>query len=237
MTLATSSLLCGSVVAGETPVVTENKKFEGSVSAGYHSQYLWRGMSLGDDLVDLAVDFEGACPLSSLDLSAGAWYGSVNNGPDDGESYDELDLFVEASKEFNFGSVSVGYIFYHFFGDADDAQELYVGWSKEFYGIETSLNYFWDIETDNQGYTEAAFAKSCDLFGFGLDAAVTAGYLLEEGALSYVTTQVSHDFTLSETAKITPYVAYTVELDDLERYVPSSEKNELTAGVSLSVSF
>lgn len=234
------SLLAGVATAGEVTPAAVTPAVDSSISTdlgvGYHNAYIFRGIDSGTDLVDIALNASGTCPLTGLDLSAGAWYGSVKEGFGIG-NYDELDLTVGASKDLGFATASVGYIFYHFFDDADDAQEVYFGLSREFYGIEAGVKYFWDVETDNQGYSEFSLAKSFDVAGFGLDVSSTLGYLVEEGALSHLTTKVSHDIKLSETATLTPYVACSVELDDLEQYIGSSEKNELFGGISLTVSF
>lgn len=244
-TLTTSllggALLAGSAFAGEVaaPIVTETPSsfFESSLAVGYHSQYIFRGVNSGDDLVDATLNTAWTCPFTGLDMSAGAWYGSVKNGFGAG-SYDELDLYGEVAKDLGFANASVGYVFYHFFDAADDAQEVYFGLSKEIYGFETGIKYFWDIETDNQGYLEGTVSKSFDIMGgFSLDTGVAVGYLVEEGALSHVTAKVSHDFKLGESATLTPYVAYSVELDDLEQYVGTDEENEFFAGAALTVIF
>lgn len=235
-------LLATSVVAGENTVIEETSStgdFSKSLAVGYHTKYIWRGVDLGDDLADASFNFSGKCPLTGLDLSAGAWYGRILDRPV-GNVQGELDLFAEVSKDLGFAKASVGYIFYHFFDDADDAQEVYFGLSKEIYGFDTSLKYFWDIETDNQGYAELAVAKSFNTpftsCGCKIDASVTAGYLVEEGALSHVTGKLSKTFKVYG-FDLTPYAAYTVELDDLEVFSGKAEKNEFFAGVGVSYSF
>lgn len=240
-TVIGSAMLTGLATAGtEAPVVAPvaETSISADLGVGYHNAYIFRGTDAGTDLVDATLNVSGTCPLTGLDLSAGAWYGSVKEGYGT-DGYNELDLYASASKDLGFATASVGYIFYHFFDEPgfSDAQEVFFGLSKEIYGVTTSLKYFWDIETDNQGYTELGFAKSFEVAGFGLDVSSTVGYLVEEGALSHLTTKVSHGFKLSENATLTPYVAYSVELDDLEQYIGTDEKNELFAGIGLSVTF
>ncbi|GAA5494920.1 hypothetical protein SAMN02745181_2793 [Rubritalea squalenifaciens DSM 18772] len=224
-------LLAGSVLAGEVAPITTpapESKFSSDIAVGYHSQYNWRGFDLGNDMVDATVNTAFTCPYTGLDISAGAWYASVKDG-----GFDELDLYTAASKDLGFATASVGYIFYHFFDSADDAQEVTFGLSKEFYGVETGVTYFWDVETDNGGYLEGSISKS-----FGpVSTGVAVGYSLEEDGFTHVTSKVSYDYALTDTATLSPYVAYAVELDELEGVYGTDEENEFFAGAVLTVTF
>ena len=105
-------------------------------------------------MVDLSLETSGS--YAGLDLTAGLWHARVFDQAA-GAPKNETDFYVEASKDLGFATASVGYIWYHFSDSGtgvDDAQEVYFGLSKEIAGISTSLTYFWDIETDNQGYLE-----------------------------------------------------------------------------------
>ena len=82
----------------------------------------------------------------------------------------ELDLYAEVSKDLGFLTAAVGYIKY--INDdstaltwclLDDAQEVYFSVAKSLYGVDFSLTYFWDIETDNDGYAELGASKSFEL--------------------------------------------------------------------------
>lgn len=238
-TLVTGVIITGAM-AGDTTADIPNTTgdFQVSLDAGYHTKYIFRGVDLGDDLVDASFTLGKTCPLTGLELEAGAWYGRILDRPVSNVQ-GELNLFASATKDLGFAKASVGYVFYHNFKDADDAQEVYLGLSKEVYGFNTSIKYFWDIETDNQGYTEFAISKSfnspmtcCGTF----DASLTAGYLVEEGAFSHLTAKVSKTFKFSD-VEVTPYLSYTVELDDLEVYSGKAEQNEFFAGVGVSYSF
>ena len=60
------------LVAGTASAEIENIEYE--IHGGYSSMYLFRGLDLGDDLVEFGVDVAGE--WNGLSLSAGAWYGS-----------------------------------------------------------------------------------------------------------------------------------------------------------------
>lgn len=239
LSLIVGSLLTCSAVAGEvTPQTTTAPSFESDVTVGYDSQYIFRGVNFGNDLVSAAVNTASTCERTGLDFSAGAWYGSTTNN--NGTGSNELDLTFGVSKDLGFADVTVGYVFYHFFNQADDAQEIYFGVSKDLCaGVSASLTYYWDIETDNNGYTELAASKSFEIAQKQLDLGVSLGYEAEEGKLSHITANLGHAVALSETATLTPYIAHTwdLEADDVFNAPGVSQENELFAGASLSVSF
>ena len=166
---------------------------------------------------------------------------------------DELDIYAEISKDFGFATVAVGYIYYYFpQGDLnrgangafqiDDAQEAYISVSKEFYGFEASLAYFWDIESDNDGYSQLSLSKGFELnSALTLNTGVDVGYLVEKGVLSHATAKIGLDYAVTDNATLSPYIAHTWSLrDGFAAGTTSSangQENELFGGVSLSVSF
>jgi len=275
---ATSALAAGSAFAG-SPVMTTSapmqtasacdSALEGNVHVGYASEYIFRGTELGDDLFEAGADL--SYKAAGLNFSGGFWYGSVSESrignagalgfdsvPD---HFDELDVYAEVSKDFGFATAYVGYIWYHYpdmnvvdDGDSfkliDDAQEVYFGLSRElFWGVNGSLTYYWDVETDNQGYTELALEKSFEFTPcISLDLGTKLGYLFEEGEFSHWTTSAQVNFKVKQNLTISPYVAVSVELDGLEDYgsfntpagafgAAPSEGDQFVAGVKASVSF
>jgi len=274
---ATSALAAGSAFAGSpvmTPAPTQtasacDSALEGNVHVGYASEYIFRGTELGDDLFEAGLDL--SYKAFDLNFSGGFWYGSVSDsrigngvfGPVNlPDHFDELDVYGEVSKDFGFATAYVGYIWYHYpdmeisapGGSVkliDDAQEIYFGLSRElFWGVNGSLTYYWDVETDNQGYTELGFEKSFEFTPcISLDLGTKFGYLIEEGDFSHWTTSAQLNFKVKENFTVSPYVACSVELDGLEDYgsfnVPGgalfglspNEGNNLVAGIKASVSF
>ena len=236
-TLASSLLLASSTIAGEvssniilpSPGAASIGGFETSLTAGYHSKYIWRGIDLGSDMVDASIETTGS--VAGLDLTAGVWHAHIfsPNGSDK-----ETDYYVDISKDLGFATASVGYIYYDLTG-AHDAQEVYFGLSKDIAGISTSLTYYWDIEVDNEGYLELGLSKT--LTPYELDASVTVGYFAERGAIAHVTSSLSKSFDLGYGITASPYISYSVELDDLEGYAGAPQQNEFFGGVSFSYSF
>jgi uncharacterized protein (TIGR02001 family) len=230
---------------------------EYEIHTGYTSEYLFRGLNLGQDLIEAGVDV--STEWNGLGLSAGAWYGSfqgptgiagapinVNNA-----NADELDIYVEVSKDLGFATAAVGYIYYYYpTGSANnnllplvggtvlqDAQEAYFSLSREFFfGFDASLTYYWDIETDNDGYLAGDLSKSIELSPcLTLNGGGTLGYLVEQGELAHLTVKLSLDWAFTETATLSPFVAHSWALGEEGAYLGS--ENELVGGAMLSVGF
>lgn len=254
--LTAASATAGTVV--EEIAVVEERSFEASVSVGAHSDYIFRGGRFGTDLVDATV--EVSTSEWGLDFTAGAWYGSFEDGANE---TDELDLYFDVSKDLGFVTANVGYIHYDLQtpNGAFQYAEVSFGVSKEFdYGINASFTYFLNVSTDlasssdrfqyfngvglafgNEGYSELAVSKSCSMIdGLSLDAVL--GYYLEEGDASHLTISATYDYAISENATLSPYLAYVFELDGLERspfagLQGQQVKDRLFGGLVLGVSF
>ena len=235
---------------------TASAEIEYELHAGLSSAYIFRGIDLGDELAE--TGFDVATEVAGLGVSGGLWYAAwegPSGVPGFDADFDELDIYGEVSKDLGFATVAVGYIYYHFpqangtafFVPFDDAQELYFSVSKEFFGVDFSAAYFWDIETDNDGYSEIGASKGFELSPcLTLNTGATLGYLFEEGDASHFQTKVSLDWAFTETATLSPYIAHSWALSEGGRFAgvssPSSalyggSSNELFGGLSLAVSF
>ncbi|WP_338288474.1 hypothetical protein [Luteolibacter sp. LG18] len=245
---------------------------EGELHIGYSSDYIFRGSDQGDGLAEAGADV--STQYAGLTFSGGLWYGSIENSdlfnfgpigiPD---HYSELDVYGEVSKDFGFATAYVGAIWYHYadndiatpFGDIklrDDSSELYFGLSREIYwGINGSLTYYWALEGENGGYTELALDKTFKLHDcVDLVAGVKTGYFIEESGFAHITPQLTLNVKVTDTFTVSPYVAYSIEGDELATVYgnnkiqavanalsggnfPPSETNHFYGGVKLSVKF
>jgi len=223
-------------------------EIESEVHVGYTNEYLFRGIDLGSNLVEAGADV--ATEWNGLGLSAGAWYGSfdapTNLGGGGAYSTSELDLYAEVSKDLGFVTAAVGYI--NYINDdttaqnlgllVDDSQEVYFSLAKSLFGVDFSLTYFWDIETDNDGYAELGASKGYEISPcLTLNTGAALGYLAEQGQLAHLTAKVSLDYAYSETATIAPFVAASWSLGDDNDTAYENTGNEFVAGTMLSVSF
>ncbi|MDX1679716.1 MAG: hypothetical protein R3242_03200 [Akkermansiaceae bacterium] len=214
---------------------TAKAEIEHSINGGYHNEYLFRGIQQGGDMVTTGYDIAGG--TSMFDLSAGVWHADYDTS---GGNLTETDVYGEVGYDLGFAEAALGYIYY-IYDDSpnptDDAQEVYFGLSRELgYGIGASLTYFWDIETDNEGYMELALDKSYELTDcLSLGLATALGYAWEEGEVANWMTTATLDWAFAEGATLSPYLLYVV--DGESSFYETSSEQELVGGVNLIVNF
>lgn len=239
------------LAAGNASAIDINYTLHG----GYTNEYIFRGINLGNDLVE--TGFEASADLAEgFTVSAGVWYANFDSTSILGTeaNQNEIDFYAKVSKDFGFAVASIGYIYYYndnsndvrdlFFGRLPDAQEVSFGLSREFFGINASLTYYWDIVTDNNGYSELSLAKSFELNScLTLNVRGDLGYLVEQGHLSHFTTKVSLDYEFVENARLSPFIAASYDLsgghfnNNPSTSTAPDTKNELVGGAMISVSF
>ncbi|WP_411826441.1 hypothetical protein [Luteolibacter sp. AS25] len=211
---------------------------EFELHTGYSTEYIFRGLDLGDDLTEVGID--AAYNTGALTTSAGVWAAFFGDTGTGNQIDSEVDLYTEAAYDFGYLTGAVGYIYYYNLGRLGaDAQEVYFSVSKELYGFETSLTYFWDVAgsgIENDGYMEAYAGYGYELNScLTLNNGLTFGFLAEQGEFSHVQFRTSLDWAFSENATLAPYVQYSRQLTDEAAY--NSSKDELIAGTILAVSF
>ena len=231
---------------------TAKAELEYSINGGFHKEYIFRGVDAGQSMTTAGFDVGGFSALG-FDLSAGIWHADYTTSLTEGVlagadvNMAETDIYFEATRDLEFATLAIGYIKYIYDDNngitglinptQDDSQEVYFGLSKELYGIDTGLTYYWDIEGDNGGYAELTLGKSYDLSDcLSLGLGVAQGYGVEEGELANLTTTVTLDWAFTDSATLSPYVLYSVEGSENVHY-NNENTQELVGGVNLSVSF
>jgi hypothetical protein len=216
-----------------------NAEVEYELHTGYSSEYLYRGVILGQSLVEAGADVK--TEAFGLGLSAGAWYGSFDNAA---ENINELDLYTEVSKDLGFLTGSVGYI-YRNFDDGNDNEgsgEVYFAVSRDLGFANASLTYYWGVDDIEQGstegYTELALSRSFELSPcLSLNVGTNVGYLADDGEFTAWTTKVALDWGFAEHAKLSPFVAVSVGLGEQNNTLWVQTDNEVVGGAMLSVGF
>ncbi len=226
---------------------TASAEIEGEVHVGYSTEYLFRGLDLGDDLVEAGVDV--AYETNGFGLSAGAWYGSFESRDsfDDSIDIDELDLYGEVSKDLGFATLGVGYIYYYNMGNdnttlfgpsTENFAEAYVSLSRDFGFAQIGLTYFHGVKGDNDGYSELTLGKSWEINScLAVNLNTATGYLVEQGQLGHITAKLSLDYNFAGTAKLSPFIAHSWALSDDNDTVYFGSKNQLVGGAMISVGF
>ena len=237
---AASALAAGNATAFE---------MDYEMTAGYTSEYLFRGFNLGQDLVE--VELVAGTEFNGVALSVGAWYANFDEStglgvPNSNINANELNLFAEAGYDLGFAEAAVGYIYYYYpqsqhnrfvQGRYKADQEVYFSLARDFGIVDASLTYYWLTSgSDNDGYTELNLTNSTELNScLSLESGVAVGYQVEKGKFAHITAQVGLEYSFTENASITPFVAHSWSLS--ENGIYAGTKNQLVGGAMVSVSF
>ena len=195
-------------------------EIESEFHVGYNSEYIFRGVYLGDDAYEYGLNFAGSCDCG-LDWSAGIW--SISPDGEDG-NVDELDIYASVSKDLGFGSVAVGFTAYTYDGGGSDDAEVFLGLSAEpIAGLDLGLTVFFGTDGIFQ---DAILLEGTIGYSFEVSSKATAnigivyGYLLDEGDFAddgglYASASISLDYAVSDSITFSPYVSYNEGEEDI----------------------
>ncbi len=188
-------------------------EIESDFSAGYTSDYIFRGGDVGTNLFDVTLEFSGSGNLSALgdlDWSAGIWYASYS--ATGGGSNNELDLYGEVSKSLSDQfDLAVGITNYSYFGNdgSDDDIEPYVSLSTAMGEISLGVTAFYD-EGDGDWYTEASAAYERELSdSVTLGLAAIVGWVESDDSDGFIGGAASLSYAVSDDITVTPHVTAT----------------------------
>lgn len=215
------------------PIIIEEEPLGFEIGLGYDSSYIFRGVNFGDHSVWASLDY--AMPLTdAMELNIGTWYESIL---DEGNSFEELDLYAGLTYGLGPVDLGLGVIWYYFPDDGSDALEIggslgtsvgpadlgtYVGYDEATDGWYFELSVETTVElTDNIALVPGALVSYADDY-YGVDGWNNVGLSL------------ALPIALTDTATLTPYVAGSLAIDGLEAI---GQDDEFYGGVSLSVTF
>ena len=147
---------------------------ESALTASYGSEYIYRGVNLGDDHVSLNLTASGEA--AGLTWNAGLLHGSSDVA---GVAIDETRMMLGVSKSLSDSlSVNVGMMNTSINALGGDLREVYVGASTQLAGIDLSGTVFFNqndaLATDSY-YELSASYHHCMGDGLGATLAVTYG--------------------------------------------------------------
>jgi len=241
---AASALVAGNAKAG----------VDYELHTGYSSEYLYRGLNLGQDLIEVGADMK--IDVNNLfNINLGAWYGTTSSNQLDLQyaqaNMSELRLNIEVAKDFGPITGKVGYIFRQYDLDVLSVKpttgEIYFALGHDFGFMEMDLTYYWGVHGidvggatpgTTDGYTEFALSRKFDLNRcLALNVRTDVGYLVEDRTWTAWTSKVSLDWAFAEHAKVSPFIAASVGLGEAANTVWFSTTNQLVGGCMLSVNF
>ena len=199
------------------------------VSVGYDTDYMFRGVNLGQDL--LWSDVNVSTSLSDgLDLGVGAWYANVA----DDAGNDELDIYAGLSTSMGDMSVDLGATYYYYPDPTagGGTLEFGIGLGTSAGPIDLSLGLYYDIDLE-AAYYEVGAATSFDLTDtMAVDVGGAIGNA-DGDTLTALTFTIGVPITLSDSASLSPYVGVNIPLDDYE----DEFGDDIYSGLSLTVGF
>ena len=200
---------------------------ETSFSAGYTSEYVYRGSLFGDDLFDFGIEASGSGELGGLGevgFTGGIWYASFSGG-------NELDIYGEVSKDMGSFSLAAGITNYSYFGiepPVGDDIEPYLSIGTELGGISLGIAGYYD-ESDSYDYDlywELSAGYDVDLGSMSLGLSATYGYFDDE--VEYFALSAGLDIPVSDSISVSPHITTTFS-DDLG--------DQTSGGVGVSFGF
>lgn len=214
-----------------------------SLTAGYDSSYIFRGVKYGDNLLSAGL----VTPIKLNDKTTftfAPWYGHIA-----GESYDELDLVAGITYDAGFATLGVGYTWYYYPFSGFETSEPNITITKSFGKVNWFAGAYLDVNADggdlfaNKGGHEGWYFET----GVNTTIKVTDMVsLVPEVKISYgesyygvsgfnnVVAKLGAPIALTKTATLTPYIAGSFAIDSLESLGVDSY---LIGGISLTVTF
>lgn len=227
--LAFAGVAFGGSVAAVEPVeqYTVADKIDGSLSVGYDSSYVFRGVTQGEDAIWTGLDLSAPL-IDNISISGGAWY--VNSTRKGG---DELDLYVALGTSVGPLDLGVGYVRYFYpTSDAEESGEIIATVGTSLGLIDLGGLYAYDHELETHYFEAQAGVELALNQTISADVDVAAGF--NEDEYSHASLTVALPFTVTDTVTFTPYVTGIIRDADVH---PGEDEEELIAGASLSVSF
>lgn len=214
----------------------------GEISAGWDSQYFFRGLWFGDETAWTNIEFSKEFS-SNLTGSVNLFYTEVMDEIDQvgGQhfAYSEGNIGANLSYDAGFGTFGLGYLHYRFYdgfagsldgvraggvGGNGDANEVSLSYSQELlWGIGFSALAAYDFRIDGS-YAEIGFSKNWQFNDYvGLDFSVTTGYSIddyysaslgsEDDDFTHTLLSLALPIKLTETATLTPHVSANISHD------------------------
>lgn len=226
----------------QPPMVEEEAPLGFTLTAGYDTDYVYRGVQFAEHLVSIGLD--GNIPFTDvLSLNVGAWFGT---SADDsyvgtGDSYHELDLYAALLADLGPVTVGLKYQYYLFEGDAgdvlDDIHEVGVVFSTTLGPVDLIGGAYYD-ETADGFYFETGVSKAIEITDrISLVPSALVSYAIDYygvDGFNHVKLSLAAPIKLTKTATLTPYIAGNIPIDALDDL---GEEDRVYGGVSLSVSF
>lgn len=240
----------GEPAPAPAPAPTE-PTITGVMHVGYNSLYEFRGLDMGDDMVEAGVDISGT--YKGFGFSAGVWYASTNEDTDAiFGTFNELDVYGGVSKTWDKFTLKAGLIHYCYW-DAEPyptTTEWYVGGAYVLpWEITASFTYNYDFDGWKAGFYDANLAKTfkvsdCVSIETTIGANYSDGYNtdVDTGSSLYgmnnYYAKVAVPWVIKEGITLSPYAKVTIADEDLQTHpINAVNQDHFFGGAMLNIAF
>jgi hypothetical protein len=248
MKITTKKMMGLLAVAAPLVATQAVAEIEGSLTAGYSTDYEFRGTTLGEDLAEASVAL--STEVNGFTIAGNVWYASTN----DNNAFvdNEADYTLSVSKAFGAVNASLGYIYYSYPEFAEsNTQEIFLTLSTEIYaGITGTVTGYYDFDLFGSWYMNADLGKSFtinDQLALNLNAGIGA-YESDPGfadGMNHYYVKAGLAWAPKENLTVTPYVKYTAADSDFPSEFTALSGSDGTGdggenvvgGVTISVAF
>lgn len=260
LALAASSLtaLAGTPAPAPAPApAPETSLWTGSVTLGYDSKYIFRGLHVTDDLATAGLDLNYALS-DATSLNLNVWYA---NGAGHLDDYDELNIYGRLSHKFSdtfTGAVSFRYYDYPSVSGGEQYEPGLEGVWTPCPNATVNMGIFWETETEalyaelGASYTykindtfslvPGAVISYLDRNDYSvspllIDPPITSGY--DISGMNHAALYLKAPITLKSNVTLTPYIAYNIPMDTIEDNdgLNPNQDDQFYGGAALTVGF
>lgn len=234
-------LLIALVAMTSAQAEDQQSPFSANVSVGFYSDYMWRGFNLYDGS-SIQPSTRLAYQLGDFGtVSYSAWAHLSAEDATNTDRFTEVDHTAALDVPFNWGTVSVGHLWYTYPADSDNIAD-----SAEYYAavaftcpLNPVVSFYNDYDQYKSEYFELNLSHSFAIpeLGDGFAVRPTASFgfadsasrVYQHNGLEQATVGVAFDLQLGDVA-VTPSLNYTFTNDD-------NLDNQFWMGTSFSYNF
>lgn len=221
-----------------------------TLSAGYDSSFLFRGVDFGDNWISTALSLD--VPLvDKVTANVDVNYGSLADDQDNfvgNQSYQRLEVAGGLTYDAGAAQIGLGYRWYHHMGDLssafEDGHEVGLTVASSVGPINVGLGGYYDFAIEGY-YLEFAVNSEIKVTDkFSIVPGANIGYAIDyswhdrdfvSDGFAKVGVSIAFPIKLTQNATLTPYVAANFPMEALDD--SNVDEDSVYGGVSLSVRF
>ena len=223
---------CAKSECAKAPVEVAEAPLGATLSAGYVTDYIFRGVNLGSNAPWVGLDYTLTALPVPVDL--GVWYANVTDS-----DIDKLDLSASVAGPSFYGfDTSLAFVAYLYpESSIDTSFELALGISRSLGFVDWDMTSAYDFELD-AWYFETGVSKGFDITD-NIDLVLSTGiaYSVDYWAwgsdFNHVYVQAALPISLRSNVTVEPFIAGLFALDHIDAF----QEDAVYGGVSLRVSF